>query len=686
MQRASLCVPRGQASKFRSFITCTQRSFATPASEPVSSPPSPATRLRNYQEECIQSVLSYLNKGHKRLGISLATGSGKTVIFTQLIDRIKPSQPGATQTLILAHRRELVEQAAKHCSNAYPTKSIEIEMGNLQASGGADITVASVKTLNSGHRISKFDPARFKLVIVDEAHHVVASSYMNTLRHFGLTKSRGPTHSPMDMLQNLGWAQSQETACSPALIGVSATLSRSDGVRLSDALDHIVYHKDYIDMIQDKWLSSVIFTTIQSKADISRVKRGPSGDFQTGDLSKAVNNTETNEITVRSWLSKAASRKSTLVFCVDLAHLTALTAAFRSHNVDARFVTGDTSKQIRGERLDAFRNRQYPVLVNCGVFTEGTDIPNVDCVLLARPTRSRNLLVQMIGRGMRLHPEKTNCHVIDMVASLNVGIVSTPTLFGLDPAEMVNEADVDQMRSLQERKELESFREQEAEAAETVKHRHLPAQELSRNITFTDYGSVYDLIDDTSADRHIRGMSALAWVLVGENRFVLSSQNGEYLTIETPPASAGPGELVRVWYTQKVPEETHRAGNSPFMRPRQVAQSETFSDAVHAADTFATSRFPWHSVQHTQRWRKMPATEGQLMFLNKFRDMDDQLTADRVSKGKAGDMITKLKHGAKGWFSRLEASKRKKSRILDGLREAASQRSREQVKVGPLTS
>ncbi|KAL8682468.1 MAG: hypothetical protein Q9186_001511 [Xanthomendoza sp. 1 TL-2023] len=686
MQRAPRCVLWVPASKTRSFITCAQRSLASPASEPLSSPPSPAIHLRNYQEECIQSVLSYLNKGHKRLGISLATGSGKTVIFTQLIDRIKPSQPSATQTLIIAHRRELVEQAAKHCSNAYPTKLVEIEMGNLQASGSADITVASVKSLNSGHRISKFDPARFKLVIVDEAHHIVASSYMDTLRHFGLVKSRDAAYSPTDMLQHSGPATSSGTAYPPALIGVSATLSRFDGIRLSDAIDHIVYHKDYIDMIQDNWLSNVIFTTVQSKADISRVKKGPSGDFQTGDLSTAVNNAETNEITVRSWLSKAADRKSTLVFCVDLAHLTALTAAFRSHNVDARFVTGDTSKQIRGERLDAFRNRQYPVLLNCGVFTEGTDIPNIDCVLLARPTRSRNLLVQMIGRGMRLHPEKTNCHVIDMVASLNVGIVSTPTLFGLDPAETVNEADVDQMRSLQERKELEGLREQEVEAAETVKPRRLPAQELPQNITFTDYGSVYDLIDDASADRHIRGMSALAWVLVGENRYILSSQNGEYLTIETPPASAGPGELVRVWYTQKVPEESYHVGNSPFMRPRQVARSLTFSDAVHAADTFATSRFPWRYVQHTQRWRKMPATEGQLMFLNKFRDMDDQLNADRISKGKAGDMITKLKHGAKGWFSRLEASKRKKSRIQNGVQEAASRRRREQVKVGPLTS
>ena len=187
--------------------------------------------------------------------------------------------------------------------------------------------------------------------------------------------------------------------------------------------------RDYIDMIGDKWLSNVIFTTVKSKADISSVKRGPTGDFQVGGLSKAVNTSETNEITVRAWMAKAAGRKSTLVFCVDLAHVSDLTAAFRRHGIDAKFVTGDTPKRVRSERLDAFRDLQYPVLLNCGVFTEGTDIPNIDCVILARPTKSRNLLVQMIGRGMRLYPKKENCHVIDMVCSLEVGIVTTPTLY-----------------------------------------------------------------------------------------------------------------------------------------------------------------------------------------------------------------------------------------------------------------
>lgn len=102
--------------------------------------------------------------------------------------------------------------------------SIDIEMGNLHASGDADITVASVQSITSGNRLMKYDPGMFKLVLVDEAHHIVAPSYMETLRHFGIVNSTGPVFSPV-------------------LVGVSATLSRLDGLRLSDAIERIVYHK-----------------------------------------------------------------------------------------------------------------------------------------------------------------------------------------------------------------------------------------------------------------------------------------------------------------------------------------------------------------------------------------------------------------------------------------------------------
>lgn len=512
----------------------------------------------------------------------------------------------------------------------------------------------------------KFDPKRFKLVLVDEAHHIVAAKFMETLKYFGL------------LLKD---SASTEQPAPAALVGVSATLSRSDGIRLSDAIDHIVYHKDYVDMIGEKWLSSVIFTTVQSKADVSGVKRGPAGDFQVGDLSRAINTPETNEIVVRAWMARAASRKSTLVFCVDLAHVSDLTATFRRHGIEAKFVTGDTPKRIRSEKLDAFRNRQYPVLLNCGVFTEGTDIPNIDCVVLARPTKSRNLLVQMIGRGMRLYPGKENCHIIDMVASLEAGIVTTPTLFGLDPGELVSGATIEEMKSQQDRQELEAIREERAADHESV----TSLSSRRSTITFMDYDSVYDLIDDTSGERHIRGISQLAWVMVGPNRYVLSTQNGDYLSIEC--SDAGSSTSFSVTYTQKVAERERKPeskAKSPYMRPRVIANSKQIADAVHAADTFALKKFPWTFVHKGQGWRKRPATEGQLAFINKFRPTADQLTADMISKGKATDMISKMKFGAKGWFKRLEVEKKRKERAGEKIKQLDVVRQKEKIRVGPV--
>src|SRR6202012_3278028 len=147
-----------------------------------------------------------------------------------------------------------------------------------------------------------------------------------------------------------------------------------------------------------------------------------------------------------------------------------------------------------------FRQRKFPVLLNCGVFTEGTDIPNIDCILLARPTKSRNLLVQMIGRGMRLSPGKENCHVIDMVTSLKTGIVTTPTLYGLDPDELVQSAEVKDLQALRERREQEK-----AEQWLPEQHYDDYPQELGAiNMTYTDYSSINDLIEDTLGERHIR--------------------------------------------------------------------------------------------------------------------------------------------------------------------------------------
>ncbi|KYK59442.1 DEAD/DEAH box helicase [Drechmeria coniospora] len=577
------------------------------------------------------------------------------VIFTQLIDRIHAHPNGGDRTLILAHRRELVEQAARHCQLAYPDKTIEIEMGSLHASGTSDITLASVQSLVSKDRLAKFDPSTFKLVLVDEAHHIVAPGYLKTLKHFGLDRKQKD---------------------SPSLIGVSATFSRFDGVKLGAAIDEIVYHRDYIDMIADKWLSDVIFTTVESSANLSKVKSGAFGDFQTGELSKVVNTDEVNDITVRSWLAKAPERKSTLVFCVDLAHVSGLTSKFRELGFDARFVTGDTPKMERAKILDDFKEGKFPVLVNCGVFTEGTDIPNVDCIVLARPTRSRNLLVQMIGRGMRLHPGKENCHVIDLVSSLATGIVTTPTLFGLDPNELVDKASAGDMRRMKDLESAEAGRQQDAHAGGPS-----PGASSSTAVTFTDYSSVIDLIADTSGERHIRTVSQNAWVQVGPERFVLSAPSGSYIRIERIAGSAPTSSASPTYRALEIRALPAGISKSPFAAPREILTAATFNDAVHGADSYAANAFPHTFIHRYQSWRSLPPTQGQLDFVNRLRGKGKALTAADLTKGKAADMITKLKHGARGQYTKIEAEQRRRERQAWA---ADAKENRERVRVGPL--
>jgi len=574
-------------------------------------------------------------------------------------------------------------------------------MGNLNASGVADITVASIQSIHSQDRITKFDPADYKLILVDEAHHIVSKAYLEVLEHFGIS----------DKEQAVEETEGKST---PALVGVSATLSRLDGVAIGKVIKHIAYHKDYVEMIGENWLAGVIFTTVSSSADLSKVRKGVGGDFSTSQLSRAVNQDHINLITVKAWQTKAEGRKSTIVFCVDLDHVDSLTTMFRQHGIDARFVSGDTPKKIRSDRLDAFKRGEFPILVNCGVFTEGTDIPNIDCVLLARPTKSRNLLVQMIGRGMRLHPGKENCHIIDMVASLRTGIVTTPTLFGLDPSETISSMDVDKLRKLRERKETEKERQAALDGVKPEPKNNKKVPEFAGSITFTSYESISDLIEDSSGERFIRAISPNAWVNVDADKYVLTNGTmGDWITLErivpltTPPplhhlTSTSSATTTRdpfseptwkVTLTSKlsniVPSpapHTHKSA-SPFARPRIILRSTSFEASVNGADTYASKHFFSGFISlylSNAKWRNSPATPAQIDYINKYREADRKLAYDDVTKGRAGDMITKLKFGAKGRMVEAVKRRRKEEKAREAVREWERKVERERVRVGPV--
>jgi len=458
-------------------------------------------------------------------------------------------------------------------------------------------------------------------------------------------------------------------------------------------------------MIEDSWLSNVIFTTVESTADLSTVKKSTGGDFNTAQVAEAVNQDHINLITVKAWQHRAGDRKSTIVFCVDLKHVASLTRAFRKNGVTANFITGITSKKTRSDLLDAFKRREFPVLVNCGVYTEGTDIPNIDCVLLARPTKSRNLLIQMIGRGMRLFPGKENCHIIDMVASLQTGIVTVPTLFGLDPSETITSMDPEKLRKLSERKAKEQERQRAIEqtTADPSVMDNNPA--FAGEIKFTDYASVADLIEDTSAETFVRAFSPNAWVNVDKNKYVLiNGVAGDYLTVEkvadlastVSPTSGEPvwiGSIVKKLMqsskTVMVGGVPKKVKTSPLARPREIITAMTLEAAIHGADTFASKHFFFghislYALPGRRNWRNDKASVAQVDYLNKYREEGKKLQYGSVTKGRAGDMITKINFGARGRVQGFIQQKKREQKAKEKIEEWHTLQERAKIKVGPV--
>ena len=274
----------------------------------------------------------------------------------------------------------------------------------------------------------------------------------------------------------------------------------------------------------------------------------------------------------------------------------------------------------------------------------------------------------MVGRGLRNSVGKQDCHVIDMVASLEKGIVTAPTLFGLDPHELLKEVDFDTLKAMRNRKESE--REREELVSDPTSIPPANASLFKGNVTFTHYDDVNTLIAHTSGEHHIRTISPLAWVQVDHNRHVLSNSSGSFLTVKLEERK------FVVSFTQKIPKQTERS-ESPFMRPFDIAKTSTFEDAVHAADTYAKKRFVVPIVLTNAAWRRALATPEQVTFLNKFREEGDELELGSVTKGKAADQITKIKHGARGWLKRIKSDHGKAAK-------EKQKKERDTIRVGPV--
>ncbi|KAI8140480.1 P-loop containing nucleoside triphosphate hydrolase protein [Fennellomyces sp. T-0311] len=599
--------------------------FLTHWFRPMSTAAMPALRI--YQRECIDTCLSDLAKGHRKQIVSLPVGSGKTVVMSNLIARIPNPTPAASKTLILAHRTELLDQAQTQIQRYNPTWRVVVDQGKRKPDiDDADVVVASVQTLGrkDSNRLDRYDPSQFKTIMIDEVHHAAASTYITVLNHFG-------TNSDIFV-----W-------------GCSATVRRHDGIALDGIFDKIVYHMDMLQMIDKEWLCPIKVTTVQTSIDLSKV--GTSyDDFQQAQLARAVNVDHRNKIVLESWKKFAQhDRACTLVFAVDMKHTLTLCNLFRSHGIPADYVTSKTPALTRFETLRRFRDGEIPVLVNCGILTEGTDVPRIDCILMARPTKSTVLFQQMFGRGVRLWPKKKDCLVIDFVDNFSKsgreGLVTFPTLMGLDHNELVRDENVMDM---------------ERRAVAQTNIEHVVTDKISQDIRIkiTEYDDLNEFMIETSASPELHSLSPNSWVTVGEEKCALSIGTFGTLTLQAKDG---------VW-NAKLTRESTRGGKKRFFRPQILPlTADTRSLAIRAADTWLNqnaSRQQLHMARRTASFRNQPATAAQLSALKRYKVEPKQ----ELTKGHAMDLISRLKLGQrKVWQKerqKLVEKQKKKARAV----------------------
>jgi superfamily II DNA or RNA helicase len=319
--------------------------------------------LRPYQKTCLEEIRKAIHGQDKHLLAVLPTGAGKTQVFSHLPEHVglKPGE----KMLVCVHRNELVWQAQQKLQRYNPAHIVDVEKAQYRADDRADIVVASVQTIGRNkkrgdgtwewcERIQKFDPARFKYIVVDEAHHAIASSYGTVLRYFGCYK-------PEPEFDEGG----------SVLLGVTATPNRGDNMGLESLFDSIVYSRDLLEMIKEKWLCDPKAYQVQTHVDISDVDTHH-GDFTASQLEKHVNTPERNALVVRKYKELGEGLRA-LAFTVDIQHSVDLAKAFNDAGIRSFALHSGNAEHAkigdedRKKVLQLFREGYYRVVASAGI-------------------------------------------------------------------------------------------------------------------------------------------------------------------------------------------------------------------------------------------------------------------------------------------------------------------------------
>ena len=348
---------------------------------------------RPYQRECLDALGA--SGAHRNL-IILPTGAGKTYIFSRYSARI----PG--RTLMISHRREIIHQTAKtveHITGIHPG----IVMGK-ENKVAADTIIASIQSLSRRSRLLQL-PEDVDLIVIDEAHHIAANTYKRLLYRYGLidkftcgiNNAKGIT--PV-------FSEHRE------LLGVTATPNRTDEIALDPFFDEIPFRLSTLDLIPE-YLTDFSCLTVNTGVDLSGV-RTRKGDLVEGQLGEEMLRQGLIAELPRVIDDYLADRDRILIFLPTVEVCEEAVSELCVAGINARCVVGKTPRSERQQTLNDFAAGDVRVVVNCLVLTEGFDCPEIDALVIARPTKSAMLIQQMVGRGLRKAERKTDCKIIDL--------------------------------------------------------------------------------------------------------------------------------------------------------------------------------------------------------------------------------------------------------------------------------
>lgn len=347
-------------------------------------------QLRPYQQDAVAAVAAEFAAGRRSTLIVHPTGCGKTVVFSAIAAASK------RPVLVLAHRGQLVDQGADRIARDTGV-SVAVEMADRSAASSMrgllppHVVVASVQTMVG--RLDRYDRDAFGLVIIDEAHHCVpGSQYATVTDHFQGAK----------------------------VLGVTATPDRLDGKGMGSYFESAAHVYDIFEAIKDGYLVPVTQRRVAvdsvdlTDCKVSRITK----DYEDGDLADRMVTPEAlNEVCAP--LAELAKGRQTVVFSVNVLHAHAIETVLSKYTGagSVKAVSGQTDRAELYDLIERFRRREFQTLVNCALLTEGFDAPEVSCVAMARPTKSRSLYGQCMGRGTRLAPHigKTDLLALDFV-------------------------------------------------------------------------------------------------------------------------------------------------------------------------------------------------------------------------------------------------------------------------------